>query len=219
MLFEEWGDEVENVLGDDLVAAGGGVGAVGLHHAIDAEDALEEEGEEGDVVFMGEQGVGGLELLDVVGAVVGWEGNAGEGDFGAGGFEAGEDLVEVAAGVFDAEAAEAVVAAELDDDDGGVEGEDAVDAVEAVLGGVAADALVDDVVGEAALVEIFLKEVGVAFAGVGAEAGGEGVAEADEDGAGVSCCRCGGSCGHRCVAAGCVGGGVLRWDGGVGGVL
>jgi len=219
LLFEQWSDEVEDVLGDDLVAAGGGVGAVGLHHAVDAEDALEEEGEEGDAVFVGEQGVGGLELLDVVGAVVGGEGDAGEGDPGAGGFEAGEDGVEVAAGVFDAEAAEAVVAAELDDDDGGVEGEDAIDAVETVLGGVAADALIDDVVVEAEGVEVFLEEVGIAFAGVGAEAGGEGVAEADEDGAVVGGGGCGGGWDHRCVAAGRVSGGVLRWGGGVGGVL
>ncbi len=55
-------------------------------------------------------------------------------------------MVEVGAGVCDGEAAEAVVAAELDDDDGGVEGEDGVEALDAVLGGVAADALVDDAV-------------------------------------------------------------------------
>lgn len=176
---------MEDVLGDELVAAGGGVGAVGLHHAVDAVDALKEEGEEGDGIFFGEEGVGGLELLDVVGAVVGGEGDAGEGDLGAGGFEAGEDLVEVGAGIFDAQAAEAVVAAELNDDDGGVEGEDALDAVEAVLGGVAADALVDDAVFVTGGGQIFLEEVGVALAGVGAEAGGEGIAEADEEGAGV----------------------------------
>ena len=65
-----------------------------------------------------------VELLDVVGAVVGWEGDAGEDDFGSAGFEGWDDVVEVGAGVFDAEAAEAVVAAELDDDDGGLKGED-----------------------------------------------------------------------------------------------
>lgn len=176
-------NEVEDVFGDDLVAASGGVGAVVLHHAVDAVDALEEEGEEGDRVFFGEQGVGLLELLDVVGAVVGREADAGEGEAGVAGAESGEDGVEVGAGVFDAEATEAVVAAELDDDESGVEGDDAVDAVEAVLGGVAADALVDDAVGEVVGVEIFLEIVGVALAGVGAVAGGEGVAEADEEGA------------------------------------
>ncbi len=81
------------------------------------------------------------------------------------------------------EAAEAVVAAELDDGDGGVQGEDVGEAGDAVFGGVAGDAEVDDAVAEAEAVEVCLEEVGVGLAGVGAEAGGEGVAEADDDGA------------------------------------
>ena len=36
---------MQDVGGDDLVASGGGVGAVALHHAFDAEDVLEEEGQ------------------------------------------------------------------------------------------------------------------------------------------------------------------------------
>ena len=78
--FEQGEDEGEDVAGDDLVAAGGGVGAVGLHHAGDAVDVLEQEGKHGDAVLPGEQGVGLVELADVVGAVVGREGDAGEGD-------------------------------------------------------------------------------------------------------------------------------------------
>ena len=201
---------MEDVFGDDLVAFGGGVGAVGLHHSIYAVDVLEEEGQERDVVLPGEQGVGLLELLDVVGTVVGGEADAGEGEPDAAGFEAGEDGVEVGARVVDAEAAKAVVAAELDDDESGVEGDDVVDAVEAVLGGVAADAFVDDAIVLALLVEVFLEEVGVALAGVSAVAGGEAVPEADEEGAVVGG---GGSAG---------GGGV--WSGGcdgtnIGGVV
>ncbi len=91
-------------------------------------------------------------------------------------------MVEVGAGVGDGEAAEAVVAAELDDDEVGMEGEDVGEALDAVFGGVAADAEVDDAVFVALLVEIGLEVVGVALAGVGAEAGGEGVAEADDEG-------------------------------------
>ena len=75
-------------------------------------------------------------------------------------------------------------------------GDDAGDAVEAVLGGVAGDAGVDDVVVEALGVEEMLEVVRVGLAGLGAVAGGEGVAEADEKGAGV---------GGR-------GSGVRRWD-------
>ena len=173
--------EWEDVGGDYLVAGGGGVGAVALHHAGDSVDVLEEEGEERSFVFGGEQRVGGVELLDVVGAVVGRESDAGEDYFCAGGFEGGDDVVEVGAGVFDAETAEAVVAAELNDCNGGVEGEDGGEALNAVLGGGAADAEVDDAVFVALPVEIGLEVVGVALAGVGAIAGGEGVAEADEE--------------------------------------
>ena len=101
------------------------MGVVGLHHAVDAEDASEEKGKKGDVVFLCEQGVGLVELLDVVGAVVGRKGDAGEDDLGSARLEGADDLVEVGAGVFDAEAAEAIVASELDDDDGGLHGDDA----------------------------------------------------------------------------------------------
>ncbi len=71
----------------------------------------------------------------------------------AGAAERGDDAVEVGAGVCDGQAAQAVVAAELDDDDGGVQGEKLGEALEAVLGGVAADALVVDAVADVALVE------------------------------------------------------------------
>ena len=137
------------------------------------------------MVFGGEDGIGAVELMDVVGAVVGREGDAGEDEFGSGGLEGGEDVFEIGAGALDGEASKAVVSAELDDDDGGVEGEDGGEAFDAVLGGVAADAFVDDAVVEAAGVEVALEVVGVALAGVGAVACGEGVAEAGDDGTGV----------------------------------
>jgi len=70
LVLEEGGDEGEDVPGDDLVAGVGGVGLVGLHHAGDAEDALQQEGQHGDIILLGQQGVGGVELVDVVGAVV-----------------------------------------------------------------------------------------------------------------------------------------------------
>ena len=62
--------------------------------------------------------------MDIVGAGVGREGDAGEDDFAAGVDEGGDDSVEVAARVGDGDAAKAVVAAKFDDDDGGVEAEE-----------------------------------------------------------------------------------------------
>ena len=49
------------------------------------------------MVFLCEDGVGGGELLDVVGAVVGGQGDAGEDNFGSAGFEGGDDFIEVGA--------------------------------------------------------------------------------------------------------------------------
>ena len=161
------------------------MGSVFLHHAGDSEDALEKKRQQRDAVFFCKQGVGCVEACDVVGAVVGWERDAGEDDGDFAGFEGGYDLIEIGAGVFDAQAAEAVVAAELDDDDGGLQGDDAIDAVDAVLGGVSADALVDDAVVIASGVERGLQVVGIALADFGAVSFGEAVAETDDQGAGV----------------------------------
>lgn len=52
LLFEQGKDKGEDVVGDDLVSFGGGVGLVGLHHALDAEDAFEQEGKHGHFVFL-----------------------------------------------------------------------------------------------------------------------------------------------------------------------
>jgi hypothetical protein len=52
LLLEEGSDEREDVLGDDLIALGCGVGAVALHHAVYSVDSFEKEGEQGDVVFL-----------------------------------------------------------------------------------------------------------------------------------------------------------------------
>ena len=96
------------------------------------------------MILLGKRGVNRDELGDVVPAVVGREGDAGEGDLGTGVLELLDDAGEVGLGLFEGKAAEAVVTAELYDDDAagvaGEAGEDAVDALEAVLGGVAADA-------------------------------------------------------------------------------
>ncbi len=141
------------------------------------------------MILLGEGGIDGHELGDVILAVVGRESDAGKGYGGVGGLELLDDAGEVGLGLFEGKAAESVVATELYDDDAagmaGEAGEEAVEAFEAVLGGVAADAGVDDAIVVALGVEQWLELVGVALAGVGAVAGGEGVAEADEEGSRV----------------------------------
>jgi len=102
-----------------------------------------------------------------------------------------DDGGEVGLGLVEGEAAEAVVAAEFYDYDLRVAGDDAGEAVEAVLGGVAADAIVEDVVTVTLGVEEALEVVGVGLAEVGAVACGEGISEADKEGESV-CAWCGG---------------------------
>ena len=76
--------------------------------------------------------------LDVVGTVVGRQGDAGEQDFDVGVFERGQHVVEIAAGLGERDAAQAVVAAELDNDNFRVQEEDGVQCCYGVLGGGAA---------------------------------------------------------------------------------
>lgn len=160
--------------------------AVVLHHALDAVDTLEDEGEKGIVVVGGDGFVHGFEVADVVGAVVAGERDTEDDDLGAAGGEAGGELDEVVAGTAQGNAAEAVVAAELEEDDFRRIAKGVVHAIDAALGGVAADACVDDAVAEAFFVEEFLEDVGIGLACFEAEAGGDAVAEAENDGAIVS---------------------------------
>lgn len=78
---------------------------VGLHHSVYAVDALEEEGEHRDVMLLCEQGVGFVELFDVVGAIVRREGDSGKRNLDVACLKRGDDFVEVGAGVLDGEAA------------------------------------------------------------------------------------------------------------------
>ena len=95
LFFEQRKDELENVFCDDPVSCGGGVGVVVLHQAIAAVDALEEEGKHGYLIFFSEQDVGLVELTDVVRSVVGGQGDSCKYDFGSGGLERFDDVVEI----------------------------------------------------------------------------------------------------------------------------
>ena len=156
--------------------------AVFLDGAGDGVDVVVEFGQERDVVSGRDEVVGLVEGFDVVGAVIGRERDAGEDDFAAGAKEGGNDGVEIAAGVGDGEAAEAVVAAKFDNHNRGMEPEDVFQAVDAVFAGVAADAGIDHFVVVATAVEGGLEIVGPGVAGFEAVAGGDAVAEADDDG-------------------------------------
>jgi hypothetical protein len=185
LFLQEGLEEGEKLIGDELRAFGGGMDAVvlnGVGHGIDVQIDI---GDDGHVVLRGDEGEGLVEVAHVVGAVVGRERDAGEDDFAAGLEQRGDDGVEVATRVGDGQAAQTVVAAEFDKHDGGMQAEDFRQAIDAIFGGVAADAGVDDAVGVAAEIEVRLKIVGVRLAGIDAVSGGDAVAEAIDDGNGT----------------------------------
>ena len=109
---------------EDLRAFGGGVNAVVLDGVGNVDEVLVDHGDEGGVMLCGQIAEELVEGVDVVGAVVGGQGDAGEQDLDVSGFKGCEDLVEITASLVEGQAAEAVVAAELDEDDFRVEGED-----------------------------------------------------------------------------------------------
>ena len=168
--------------GEELGAFCGGVDAVGLDGSGHGVDVRVEHGQQRNVTARGDLMVHEIELMNVCLAVVGREGDAGEHHFGVRGDKAGDDGLKIALGDGEGKAAEAVVAAEFDDDYGRVHGEDKREAIDAVLGGVAANAGVDDAVVVAAGVEVMLERCGPCLAGDEAVASGDAVSIADDGG-------------------------------------
>lgn len=136
------------------------------------------------MVLGGEFAEGGFERVDVIGAVVWGQGDAGQQDLDVRVLERGEDRIEIAAGHVGGEAPQTVVASKLDDDDGWVKREDVGQAGHGVLRGGAAGALVVELPLVTGAVEFALKGIAVGLAGLQAVPGGDAVAKADEDWAG-----------------------------------
>ncbi len=117
--------------------------AVGLDGAWGADEVFVDHGHEGDVVAGGQGAEDLLERLDVVWAVVGRKRDAGEENADVRGFEHGEDLIEITARLVEREAAQTVVAAELDDDHVRMQSENRGEIGDSIFGGGAADAAVE----------------------------------------------------------------------------
>ena len=129
----------------------------------------------------GEIAEGLVEGVDVVGAVVGRKGDAGEHNLDMSGFKGGQHGIEIVPGEVGWQAAKAVVSAEFDDDDFRMQGEDGGETGDGVLGGCAAGAFVDDFVVVSVGVEALLQCVGIGLAGLETVAGGDAVSEADQE--------------------------------------
>lgn len=138
--------ESEHIFGDEGVAFGGGVDSVGLNGSGYVVDVGENEGQQRDAELFGGERVSLVDGLNVVLPVVGRERDARERNFDARVLERGDDLVKIGAGGGDGQAAKHVVASELNDGDGGMGGEDVVKPIDAIFGGVSADAHVEDAI-------------------------------------------------------------------------
>jgi len=155
--------------------------AVLLDGAGDADQVLVDHGHEGDAMAGCECAEELVEGFDIVGAVVGRQSDTGQQNLDVRSFESGEDLAQVAAGLIEGQAAEAVVAAELDDDDIGVQAQEGWQAGDSVFRGGSAGAAVDDFVVVTLGVELTLEGVREGLAIFETVTGGNAVAVTDQD--------------------------------------
>ena len=145
-------------------------------------EALEEERDERRAAGLRGVDEHRLELARVRGTVVRRQPHADEEHARTGGLRRRDHRVEVRARARDRAAAQAVVAAELDHDDGRlVPGEQRGQARTSAGGGVAADARVHDAMRLAARLEACLQQVGPAAARRQAVGGGDRVADDEQD--------------------------------------
>src|ERR1700744_4952327 len=113
-------------------------------------DAFVEHGQQWDMMIPCCITKDSVEALDVISAVIGRERDAGEQDADVRREQRVDDGAQILACDLHGKAAQAVVAAELNEDDVGMHGDDTVDARYGVFGGVATHALIGYAIVEAA---------------------------------------------------------------------
>ena len=182
LFVEQRGELWQDCAGDDFGTLDGGVDSVLLDGARDVDEIFVDHGDEGDVMFSGKVAEDLVEGLDVVRAVIRRKGDASEEHLDVCGFEGGEDCVEILLRLIGGQSAEAVVAAEFDDNEGRVSTEDRIYIGGCVLGGGAAGASIFNFVFVATLVEIALKRIRERLARLESIPCGDTVAVADDQG-------------------------------------
>jgi len=156
------------------------VDAVGLDGTWNVNQILVKHGHESGVMPGRQVAVDLLEGVDVLAAVVGRQGDAGEQNPNMRAFERREHLIEIAARLLRGQATETVVTAEFDDHHLRVQEQNGLQVGDRVLGGGSAGAMVRDFVAVAATVEVFLQGSRVGLAGLETVACGDAVAIADQ---------------------------------------
>ena len=157
---------------------GGGMDAVGLEHGAIAGEALHQERNEFHILLSRNFGEQTLEPARVNRAVIGWNAHSGNHHARAGLAAGLDDGDQIFAGFLERIAAQAVIGAQFDDDDGGMmlreRGGQAGQAAEC---GIAADAGVDDLVIELVALQPLLEQRDPAFALCQSIPGGKAIAE------------------------------------------
>ena len=184
-------EKFPDVVGDFYLSFCRGVDAIFLVKFFHAADAFDEERDQSGSGFIGNIGEEGLEGCSELGAHVVGHLHAGDEDFNFWIFGAGlgDDSEEVLFAFSGWDSAEAVVAAQGDDEDVGSFGHGPMNAPQATGGGVAAYSGIDDGVGECGFGDLFLKKGWVGFFGAESEADGDAIPQNDDAFLRIGCIR------------------------------
>ena len=179
--FSEQGNDQRQQISRHLrVALVSRMDAVGLHSAGNAINAFKEKRQQRQVIFCRQQGIGLIELPDVVGTIVWWQGDAAQHYLSSGIEQRAHDTIEIVTGARYGQSAQSVVSTEGDDHQDRLQTQYVLEPINSVFGGVSANSLIDYLVAIALRVEILLQEVGIAVARICAKSCGKTVAESDD---------------------------------------
>jgi hypothetical protein len=156
------------------------VNSIGLNGAGNVDQIFIDHWNEGGVMFRGKRLEKLVELSNVIGAVVWWQGDSREQYFNMRRLERGDDLIKIAARLFKGQASEPIVAAEFNDHNIGVKAQDGLDSGNCIFGGGATGALIYDLVVVTAGGEKFIQGVRESLTFKKAMTCGDAVAVADK---------------------------------------
>jgi len=151
---------------------------VRLHHIRVLVDVDEQKRKGTEVILLRQRGKHSGKGADVIGTVVRRQRNAQQNQGNVCLFQTDDHLLEILFGGFDRDTSKAIIAAEFQEDQSGMGGENVIDTREAIGGGVAAHALILDAILVAVLIKKILQIVGIAGP---RNAGSKAIPEGDDD--------------------------------------
>lgn len=179
--MQQRSEQRHQVARDLLVALCGGVDSIALHTAWHTIDVLKQKREKRHMILTAQHRVDIVELADVVRSIVGRQRDAAEHNLNSSMLQRRDDLIEISARAVEGKAAQAIIAAEGDDDNNRLERKHIVQSVKTVLCCVSANAGVHHAIVKALLVEVLLQKIRIAVAGIRSIPCCKAVAECDND--------------------------------------